>query len=206
MIHETFYNLPTEKQERIINAASQEFISCPYEKTSINRIIEQAKIPKGSFYQYFDSKEDLLYLCTYQRYVKLIEARESHQESLLETGIIRAEDLGFEAGSSMFNEELFSYLNEEDITLINNMMKSPDSVRNHIMMRLASQLIAPIVKKELLSNDRIRSDINYDYIAYLLSASEMLSVNYAVEHGIKDDDLLKLNYDYLKAIYKSILK
>ena len=112
MIHETFYNLPTEKQERIINAASQEFISSPYEKTSINRIIEQAKIPKGSFYQYFDSKEDLLYLCTFQRYVKLIESREAHQESLLETGIIRAEALGFEAGSSMFNEELLVLWNQ----------------------------------------------------------------------------------------------
>ena len=54
MIHSTFERLPEEKKDRILQAARAEFIRNPYEKTSINRILSEAEVPKGSFYQYFD--------------------------------------------------------------------------------------------------------------------------------------------------------
>ena len=51
MIHATFERLPEEKKDRILQSARAEFIRYPYEKTSINRILAEAEIPKGSFYQ-----------------------------------------------------------------------------------------------------------------------------------------------------------
>ena len=57
----TFYRISEEKQNRIMNAARKEFLSVPYSEVSINRIIKEAEIPRGSFYQYFDGKEDLFY-------------------------------------------------------------------------------------------------------------------------------------------------
>lgn len=60
MVKSTFYNLPDEKRERIISAIMQEFSSTESEKVSINRIIKTAKISRGSFYQYFDDKVDLV--------------------------------------------------------------------------------------------------------------------------------------------------
>lgn len=62
MIKKTFYNLPKEKQERIVNAVRKEFSKEPQEKASINRIIKEANISRGSFYQYFDDKVDLIEL------------------------------------------------------------------------------------------------------------------------------------------------
>ena len=59
MPKQTFFNLSKSKQQRIIDAAMEEFAAHPYLKTSINRIIEQADISKGSFYQYFKNKKDL---------------------------------------------------------------------------------------------------------------------------------------------------
>lgn len=59
MPKQTFFNLPASKQQRILKAATEEFATHPYLKTSINRIIEQADISKGSFYQYFKNKKDL---------------------------------------------------------------------------------------------------------------------------------------------------
>jgi len=56
---QTFFNLSNSKQERIIKAAVEEFGAHPYLKTSINRIIKKAEISKGSFYQYFNNKNDL---------------------------------------------------------------------------------------------------------------------------------------------------
>ncbi|TDO91317.1 TetR family transcriptional regulator [Halanaerobium saccharolyticum] len=59
MPKQTFFNLSDSKKQRIIGAAVEEFAAYPYLKTSINRIIEQADISKGSFYQYFKNKKDL---------------------------------------------------------------------------------------------------------------------------------------------------
>lgn len=59
MPKQTFFNLEEAKKKRIITAALKEFAAYPYLKTSINRIIEQADISKGSFYQYFQNKKDL---------------------------------------------------------------------------------------------------------------------------------------------------
>lgn len=59
MPSDTFFRLPEEKRERIINAAWEEFASVPFDQVSINRIIRAAAIPRGSFYQYFADKTEL---------------------------------------------------------------------------------------------------------------------------------------------------
>lgn len=64
MIKKTFYNLPYEKRKRIIDAVIKEFMERPNEKVSINRIIKTAEISRGSFYQYFDDKVDLIEIIT----------------------------------------------------------------------------------------------------------------------------------------------
>ena len=56
----TFYNLNEEKREKIKRALKNEFTKHTFEKASISHIIEEANIPRGSFYQYFEDKEDAL--------------------------------------------------------------------------------------------------------------------------------------------------
>ena len=60
MPKETFLKLSKEKKEKIIKAAQKEFERVPIEEVSIKNIVENAEIARGSFYQYFESKEDLL--------------------------------------------------------------------------------------------------------------------------------------------------
>jgi AcrR family transcriptional regulator len=55
----TFFRLPEEKRTRLVNAAWEEFTQVKFADVSINRIIQNAHIPRGSFYQYFQDKEDL---------------------------------------------------------------------------------------------------------------------------------------------------
>ena len=64
MIKKTFYNLPYEKRKRITDAGIKELMERPNEKVSINRIIKTAEISRGSFYQYFDDKVDLIEIIT----------------------------------------------------------------------------------------------------------------------------------------------
>ena len=64
MIKRTFYNLPEQKRQRIIDAIVEEFSSSSTEKVSINRIVKAANISRGSFYQYFDDKVNLVEVLT----------------------------------------------------------------------------------------------------------------------------------------------
>ena len=57
---ERFMRLPKEKIEAIRIAAAKEFMRVPPEEASINRIIHDADISRGSFYTYFEDKQDLL--------------------------------------------------------------------------------------------------------------------------------------------------
>ncbi len=59
MPSERFLNLPDEKKKRIIKASLKEFARVSYDEISINRIIQDAEISRGSFYQYFNDKNDL---------------------------------------------------------------------------------------------------------------------------------------------------
>lgn len=60
MPKETFLKLSNEKQQKVIDSAKKEFARVPVQEASIKNIVEEAGIARGSFYQYFESKEDLL--------------------------------------------------------------------------------------------------------------------------------------------------
>ena len=60
MSTERFEKLSKDKRQRILDAAREEFARVPYEEASINQIIKNAGISRGSFYTYFDDKKDLL--------------------------------------------------------------------------------------------------------------------------------------------------
>jgi len=61
MPKQTFFNLSKEKRETIITAALKEFARVPFSEASIANIVKDADISRGSFYQYFDDKDDLFF-------------------------------------------------------------------------------------------------------------------------------------------------
>jgi len=54
----TFFNLAAEKRERLMQALHAEFSRVPLNEASIANIVKAAGIPRGSFYQYFENKDD----------------------------------------------------------------------------------------------------------------------------------------------------
>lgn len=61
MPSQTFFHLTKEKQEMLLQAAKKEFGRVSYAEASINRIIRDSNIARGSFYLYFEDKEDLYF-------------------------------------------------------------------------------------------------------------------------------------------------
>jgi len=84
MPKQTFYNLEKDKKDRLIEACLEEFSSYTFTDSSINRIIKNSDISRGSFYQYFENKEDcymeILGMIAQEKYVlfKDVVSDESH--------------------------------------------------------------------------------------------------------------------------------
>lgn len=57
----TFFNLPDEKRQSILEIAIEEFAENDYQSASISRMVARLGIAKGSFYQYFEDKDDLYF-------------------------------------------------------------------------------------------------------------------------------------------------
>jgi AcrR family transcriptional regulator len=77
MPKQTFFNLPEEKRQAITDIAITEFADNDYKSASISRLVAQAGIAKGSFYQYFEDKKDL--------YFYLIDLGSQEKAKFLET-------------------------------------------------------------------------------------------------------------------------
>ncbi|MEG1495661.1 MAG: TetR/AcrR family transcriptional regulator [Bacilli bacterium] len=78
MPSKTFLNLPLEKQANLLNAAKREFAKNSFNMASINQIIRDAEIPRGSFYMYFVDKEDLYYYILNKYRMTLFERVKYH--------------------------------------------------------------------------------------------------------------------------------
>lgn len=61
MAKQTFLNLSEEKKNKIISSLKKEFSRAPLKDALVSNIIKDAKIPRGSFYQYFENIEDAFY-------------------------------------------------------------------------------------------------------------------------------------------------
>lgn len=86
---ETFFRLPKEKQDCILASAMKEFSRVPFHEASINQIIMNAGIPRGSFYMYFKDKEDLYsyLLKTHEKKLEegFTKALQEHDGDLIDT-------------------------------------------------------------------------------------------------------------------------
>ncbi|CCQ96540.1 putative Transcriptional regulator, TetR family [[Clostridium] ultunense Esp] len=94
MPKQTFFNLPLEKKQRIINATYDLFIKEAYEDVNIRMITSRAEISIGSFYKYFHDKDEL-YLYLMSEIEKKIYAKEMEKRGyfLMDSNMIPIEDI-----------------------------------------------------------------------------------------------------------------
>lgn len=78
----TFYNLSEDKRDKILGAIKDEFARVQFHEVSINKIIQAAEISRGSFYQYFVDKNDMLeYLLSDYKEQMMFKIKESLMQS-----------------------------------------------------------------------------------------------------------------------------
>lgn len=126
MIKRTFYNLPPEKREKIIDVTKKEFSKGNKKKITINSVIEKAGISRGSFYQYFDDKLDLVELVTDDMLSKMVSFI---QDELLVNGgdifmvPVKIFDIMTAKKQDMANIVVFDMHNNQNSDLISDYMQ-----------------------------------------------------------------------------------
>ncbi len=58
-MNDKFFNLPLEKQQRIINAAYKVFSQSSYKKAPMSEIADEGGISKSLLFHYFTNKKEL---------------------------------------------------------------------------------------------------------------------------------------------------
>ena len=122
MPKETFFNLPKEKKEKITNAILKEFSRENFNKASISNIIKEAKIPRGSFYQYFEDKEDAI------KYI--IESFVENEQKELQSFLIKSKGDIFETSLKLFEHLIEKSSEKEKLRLYKNILE--ESRKNNI--------------------------------------------------------------------------
>lgn len=128
-----FYQLNEEKKNKLIDAATEEFSTTPYEKVSVFKIAQSAGISRSGFYYYFENKADLysyIYMVKIQsefiEYMNSIEEKydifrvlESRFDYYLSIKGTKNEPLVRQMIQNIKSKDLFKIFNEKTVSLFN---------------------------------------------------------------------------------------
>ena len=195
---ETFHNLPEEKRLLIEKVAIREFGAFGYDKASINRIVKQCQIAKGSFYQYFKDKKDLfLYLITRVNEKKL---------QSMSTVFQNPEQYDF---FTLIRELFISGLkfaaDNPEITLMGNWLFKNKShpIYNEVMgagLQNAQNVYTELLKLAI-SRGEIRGDIDPGFVSHMISSMNISVLEYYFQ-SVKGEeiDMQKLDGDMIGTV------
>jgi len=164
MPKETFFNLQEEKQKRILGCIFDEFSEHPYEEASISRVVKNAGIAKGSFYQYFEDKMDM--------YLYIIQLIADMKLKYLEKIEVKLENVDFFEYFRGLYYGGFRFANSHPkISKIGMflMRSNSDELKRTVVetnYQLAIEFYTKLIERGI-SEGAIRSDINKELLANL---------------------------------------
>ncbi len=179
MPKQTFFNLSSEKKNRIIQGAKEVFAQKHYSKVTIDSIVEKANIPKGSFYQYFYNKDDIF---------KHIFSDIGTDKSNLLFGIAAESSESFGELISRMISESYKFENRDEtmIALKDRFLKEcPQSVKEEILadlMPTTMKLFETIIEI-FVSKGAFREDIDMKAAAFTLTSALLNIEKYSNEEG-----------------------
>lgn len=164
-----------ERQQHIIDAARQLFIMNGVEKTSVNDIIKELGIAKGTFYWYFESKEQLIHM---------VVADVINESYVAADEICHLPDLSFAQKIARILDDLFieNYIGED---LERCIQKEYEAFSDQIWQEnirqltpIVKRLLAQAVKEDLVAevcSDEVAAFIIYGFRSILFMKLSMSS-------------------------------
>lgn len=177
MPKETFFNLKLDKREKIETALVNEFSRTTFEKASISNIIEEAQIPRGSFYQYFEDKEDAVKYIM-QKYAKM-------EKEKLYNLLLEAKGNIFEATLKMYDYVIEVSENEKYLKICKNIIQELRKNNVNVFEQLPSKKEQNELNKIIdTSNLNIDKKDDLDYIMKILTTISRTVILEAISNQI----------------------
>jgi AcrR family transcriptional regulator len=187
MPKQTFFNLPTEKRETIVNAAVDEFAEYGLENASTNRIVKNSGIAKGSFYQYFEDKQDVfMYLLSVVEREKIEFFKSKHPPSnnmdtfqyfrwMIKTGIefssayprITQAMSRVMFGEGLYYGKTFAYIRERTVKALREMIE------------------------QAMERGEVDPSVDVDLAVMVMDTWSNVIITYMVNEGAKQKDMLE---------------
>lgn len=181
----TFLNLPGDKKERIIDCAVEEFAHYTYHKASITRIVKNAEIAKGSFYQYFEDKKDIF------KYI--IDISSEKKMNYLQEQMAKMDEKDFfNTVRSLYIAGIkFARDNPRLAAIGNNFMKNEDTnLREEILgssIPKSNSFFESLLQKGIENGD-IDPGINLELVAFLFTTTSISISDYFIEEINPDNE------------------
>jgi len=188
---ETFFKLAEEKRKKIIEAGKDEFSSVSLDEASIKNIAEKAGIARGSFYQYFKSKKDLLFF--------ILEENRETMEKKLNRIIKESDGEIFNIYISIYDDmtsKCFDNMNRDIYKRIFENLKTNDESVFEGMEEKKKQDFKNFKNLIDKSKLKIESDLDFDLIIQILNAITMSSVVRSIKYTSPE----KAREEFLKKI------
>lgn len=142
----TFYNLAESKKKVLMEAAEAEFSRVALSEASIANIVKMAKVPRGSFYQYFEDKEDA--------YFFLLEEHAKRRQINFITFLKQTNGDIFETMREMYCQTISNATNKGNLHFVKNALLN----MNHKIENTFEKIFIDTVMEDHL--DEVRSLIN----------------------------------------------
>lgn len=188
----TFFNLSQEKRDKIIKAAKKEYSRVPLQETSIQNIVIEANIARGSFYQYFDDKIDLLEYILDNIIQKIIDKTIKK---------LKESDDIFKTYIYMYDQIMNSLVDEENkkfCQMIFKNLKMDDfifeKIKNHIIKDNMTKLSKLVMYKNLKYNNE--SDLRL--ILKMLNCITIRRIDISIQSD--ENERNKLRNEYIRQL------
>jgi len=208
MPKQTFLNLPDDKQKRILECAIDEFAEKGYRAASISCIVKTAGIAKGSFYQYFEDKEDLygfvVESAIVRRKLKISSDESVKLETLNLTQFIRV----------LFRTMMHEFLDQPKLLKIGTDLirdqSAPVQKRIYGKYEHLQQNYFQAFILHGKNQGTIDPNVDEDVLGNMLTGIGFMIGNFAAVHGYEnlteeyiDDIVDKIEYIFINGIYRS---
>ena len=203
MPKETFFNLKSEKQERVLRSAIAEFNRHGYIRANIGIIAKNAEVAKGSIYQYFEDKGELFTYCVSWSVDRLFHMISDQME---------AEHLDiFKYFFHDINKRIELVQREKDLSVFTQYVfmgkfhASPDETIDE-MMRVAEGYLLNMIR-EGKREGTVRSDIDDGLLAmFLIGATTKIKEHILKESIISDAEIPDERMEQFNSIAEDFTK
>ncbi len=217
MPKETYFNLDEQKRSKIFKVALKEFAVNDYNSASINNIVKEAGISKGSMYQYFDNKKDLYFYLLDEAGEKKLDyiknnTKDSQKDFFEMIKAMHLEGAKFDLTNPRYSKLIINAMHE-------SLPKELGNISVELKKRSDQFFEGYIIEAQ--KNNKLRSDIDSQFLSFLVSRLSMSLIDYVTEQydfsyreliekninkmPISDDELAAILDDFI-AVFKSGLK